>query len=104
MRALAFFCARHFKLSSPRFAKSLIHPWFSRRNDELIPTDQGTITLLGERAVWAGAIALHDSATSEGLDASVPYEIEDGNHMSAVDPENDDLISGIAEFVRSPGR
>jgi hypothetical protein len=70
-------------------------------NDETMPTDRKTMTMLGFPADWAGAIALYDQATAAGLTASELYAIESGDHYSAIDPTNADLITHIADFVRS---
>jgi hypothetical protein len=69
--------------------------------DTGIPPGQRTYTMLGERALWAGAIPLYGRAKTVGLAGSHIYAIENGDHMSAIDSTNAQLISRIAEFVKS---
>lgn len=53
-----------------------VHP----TNDESMPTDRKTMTMLGMSSDWAGAIALYDQATAAGLADSQLYAIEGGDH------------------------
>lgn len=70
-------------------------------NDETMPTDRKTMTMLSLRSEWAGAISLYDRAISVGLTASEIYAIDGGDHYSAIDPSNTELITRIVRFLLS---
>lgn len=67
--------------------------------DKTVPTSEGVISLLGERTTWAGATVLYRRAKSVGLDAAQLYAIPGGDHDSAMDAENPELISRVVGFV-----
>jgi pimeloyl-ACP methyl ester carboxylesterase len=69
--------------------------------DTGVPFGERMFTILGKRAVWAGAASLYKQAMSVGLTQSRLFVIEGGDHMSAIDPSNEGLINAIAQFVRS---